>query len=323
MDQHRIATGVALSLAFACGAAYGQAQTFPSKPLRFVSTFPPGATTDILCRLICQKMSENWGQPCIVENRAGATGMIGADFVAKLPPDGYTFVNVISTHIVFPSLFKKVPFHPVNDFSPVMHLAQVTNILIVHPSVPAKNLKEFLAFAKGRNDLVYATSGTGSSNHLTAERFKRAVGMQMTHIPYKGGAPAVVDLLGGQVPIMMASFLTGSPHVKTGKAKGIIVTSAERQPVLPDIPTMNESGYPGFEGNEWWAALAPAGVPKDIVAKLNAEMQRIMKLPDVMDRLSQLGVTPTGGSPEQLEKFLRVEMDKWAKVIKEANITAE
>jgi len=318
----RFAAGITLALA--CGAAFGQAQNFPSKPMRFISTFPPGATTDILCRIICQKMAENWGQPCVVENRAGATGMIAAEFTAKSPADGYTFVNVISTHAVFPYLFKKVPFHHLNDFTPIMLLAQVTNILIVHPSVPVKNVKEFIAFANGRKgDMVYATSGSGSSNHLTAELFKRAAGIQMQHIPYKGGAPAVVDLVGGQVPAMMASFLTGLPHVKSGKARAVAVTSAQRQPLLPDVPTMSESGFPGFEGNEWWAALGPAGIPKDITAKLNGEMQRILTLPDVKERLTGLGISYLGGSPGDLDRFLRNESEKWAKLIKEANITTE
>jgi len=314
----------AVALALTAGAAFGQAQNFPSRQMRFISTFPPGATTDVLCRIVCQKMSENWGQPCIVENRAGATGMLAADYTAKQPPDGYTFVNVISTHAVFPSLFKKVPFHPVNDFTPIMLMAQVTNILITHPSVPVKNVQEFIAFAKAqKGNLVYATSGAGSSNHLTAELFKRAAGIQMTHIPYKGGAPAAMDLIGGQVPVMMASFLTGLPHVRSGKATGLVVTSAKRQALQPNIPTVAESGFPGFEGNEWWAALGPAGIPKDITAKLNAEMQRIYALPDVKERLTSLGITYIGGSPGDLDRFLRVEMDKWAKLIKEVGITAE
>lgn len=230
-------SAILLATTFAAGACFAQAQNYPTRQIRMITPFAPGATTDFLSRIICQKLTEQWSQPCITDNRPGATGIVGAELAAKAPADGYTFVNIISSHVVHPALVKKVPFHPLNDFTPVILLAQTTNILIVHPSVPANDLKQFIAFAKGQKDLVYGTSGTGSSNHLSAELFKRLAGITMTHVPYKGGAPAVQDLLGGQIPIMMASFLTGSPHVAVKRAKGLAVTSAKRQKLLPEVPT--------------------------------------------------------------------------------------
>ena len=306
------------------GAAYAQAQNYPNRPIRLITPFPPGATTDALSRTIGQKMQENWGQNVLVDNRAGATGMIGTDLAAKSPPDGYTLVNVISTHVLHKHLFKKVPFDPIKDFDPVILLARVTNVLVVHPSVPAHNVKEFIAFAKARKgQLVYATSGTGSSNHLSAEMFKQAAGIDMEHIPYKGGAPAVTDLIGGQVPIMMASLLTGSPHARAGKIRALVVTSAKRQNVLPDVPTLQESGFPGLVADEWWAILVPAGTPKDITNKLNAEIIRIFDLPDVKKRIADLGIEYIGSTPDELGKFMRDEAVKWEKVIKTAGIKPE
>ena len=311
------------ALVAAAPAVFAQAQNYPAKPIRLITPFPPGATTDALSRIIGQKMQESWGQNVLVDNRAGATGMIGTDLAAKSPPDGYTLVNVISTHVLHRHLFKKVPFDPIKDFEPVILLARVTNLLVVHPSVPAKTVKEFIAFAKSKGDLVYATSGTGSSNHLSAEMFKQAAGIKMDHVPYKGGAPAVTDLIGGQVPIMMASFLTGSPHARAGKIRPIFVTSAKRQAGLPDVPTLKESGFPTFEADEWWAILAPAGTPKDIITKLNTEIVRIFALPDVKERLTQLGIDYIGSTPEGLAKYMRDESAKWEKVIKNAGIKPE
>jgi tripartite-type tricarboxylate transporter receptor subunit TctC len=313
------------AFALASGAAWSQAAApYPSKPIRLITPFAPGATTDALSRIIGQKMQESWGQNVLVDNRAGATGMVGTDLAAKSPPDGYTFVNVISTHVLHKHLFAKVPFDPIKDFEPVILLARVTNVLIVHPSVPAHNVKEFIAFAKEKQGkLVYATSGTGSSNHLSAEMFKQAAGIQMEHVPYKGGAPAVNDLIGGQVPVMMASLLTGAPHVRSGRARGILVTSAKRQSILPDVPTLKESGFPTFEADEWWAILAPAGTPKEIVNKVNLEIVRIFQLPDVKERIANLGIEYIGSTPDGLAKFMRNEAVKWEKVIKTAGIKAE
>ncbi len=309
---------------FTLFASAANAQQYPNRQIRLITPFPPGATTDALSRIISQKMGEAWGQTVLVDNRAGATGMIGTDLAAKSAPDGYTLVNVISSHLVHKHLFKKVPFDALADFEAIIHLARVTNILVVHPSVPARSVKEFVDFAKARKgQLVYGTSGTGSSNHLSAEMFKQAAGIQMEHIPYKGGAPAVTDLIGGQIPVMMASFLTGSPHARSGKVRGIFVTSNARQKLMPDLPTLKESGYPAFEADEWWGILAPAGTPKDIVTRLNTEIIRIFALPDVKERIAALGIDYIGSTPEGFTKYMRDESVKWEKVIKAAGIKPE
>ena len=316
-----------LSLLAVCGfvIASAQAQTsYPNRQIRLITPFPPGATTDALSRIISMKVQESWGQTVLVDNRPGATGMLGTDIAAKSQPDGYTLVNVISSHVVHKHLFKKVPFDALNDFEPILLLARVTNVLVVHPSVPAHSVKEFIAFARARQgQLVYGTSGTGSSNHLSAEMFKQATAIKMDHIPYKGGAPAVNDLLGGQIPVMMASLLTGSPHARAGKIRALVVTSAKRQPVLPDTPTLKESGFPDFEADEWWGILAPAGTPRDIIAKLNTEIVRVFSLQDVKKRIAGLGIEYIGSTPEQFGQFMRAEAVKWESVIKSAGIQPE
>lgn len=318
-----IRCAAAFAAVVAATACFAQAPNYPTRQIRMITPFAPGATTDLLSRILCQKFTEQWSQPCITDNRPGATGIVGADLAAKAPADGYTFVNIISSHVVHPALVKKVPFHPINDFAPVILLAQTTNILILHPSVPASDLKQFIAFAKRQKDLVYGTSGTGSSNHLSAELFKRLSGISMTHVPYKGGAPAVQDLLGGQIPVMMASFLTGSPYVASKRAKGIAVTSAKRQKLLPEVPTMIESGFPSLDANEWWAILAPAGTPRDVIGKVNAEIKRIMVLPEIQSRLEARGVEYLGSTPEELGTFMRNETARWTKVLLDAGIKPE
>src|SRR5688572_5148810 len=314
---------VAAALMLAAGAA-AQPQSYPARSIRLVTPFPPGATTDALSRLVCAKLNESWGQPCLVDNRPGVAGLIGTEFAAKSPPDGYTLVNVISSHVIQHLLHRKIGFHPLNDFVPVIGLAQTPHLLVIHPSLPPKNLKQFIAFARARSSgLVYASAGTGASSHITAELFKAVTGAPMEHVPYKGGAPAMMDLIGGQIPVNMAAFLTALPHVKSGKARAIVVTSGQRHKQLPDVPTMIESGYPGFESNEWWVLLAPAGTPKDIVIKLNTEIQRIMALPDVKERFVALGLEYIGGSPEKLAAFLRSETEKSAKAVQAAGLKPE
>jgi tripartite-type tricarboxylate transporter receptor subunit TctC len=315
---------ITAALMLVAGTALAQAQSFPSRAMRLITPFPPGATTDTLSRLVCAKLNESWGQPCLVDNRPGAAGLVGTEFAAKSAADGYTLVNVISSHVIQHLLHKKISFHPLNDFAPVIGLAQTPNILVIHPSLPPKSLKQFIAIARARNgELVYASAGRGASSHITAELFKVVTGVQMEHVPYKGGAPAMMDLIGGQIPVNMAALLTALPHVQSGKARGIVVTGARRQRQLPDVPTMIESGYPGFEGNEWWVLLAPAGTPRDVVAKLNTEIQRIMALADVKERFVALGLEYIGGSPEDLGAFLRSETEKSSKAMQAAGVKPE
>jgi tripartite-type tricarboxylate transporter receptor subunit TctC len=315
---------VPLALALVAGTGMAQTTNYPNRAIRIVTPFPPGATTDVLSRLVCQKLNEAWGQPCLADNRAGAAGLLGTEIAAKAPPDGYTLVNVISSHVIQPLLHRKVGFHPLNDFAPVIGLGKSPSLLIVHPAFPPRTVKEFIALARTRKgDLVYGTAGTGTNGHVITEIFKRAAGITMEHIPYKGGSPAVVDLLGGQIPVMTASFLTAIPHVRSGKARPIAITSLERNKEVPDVPTIAESGFPGFEGFEWWVLLAPAGTPRDVISKLNGEIQRILALPDVKERLLALGTEPIGGTPEQMAAFLRSETDKLGKALQAAGVKPE
>jgi len=317
-------TILAVTLSLFAGAAAAQPANYPTRAIRIVTPFPPGATTDVLSRTVCAKLNEAWGQPCIADNRSGAAGLVGTEIAAKSPPDGYTLVNVISSHVIQPLLHKKVGFHPLNDFAPVIGLGRSPSLLIVHPAFPPRTVKEFIALARARKgELVYGTAGTGTNSHIITEIFKRAAGITLEHIPYKGGAPAVVDLLGGQIPVMMASFLTAIPHVRSGKARPLAITSLQRDKQLPEVPTIAESGFPGFEGYEWWVLLAPAGTPRDVIAKLNAEVQRILGLPDVRERLLSLGTEPTGGSPEQLAAFLRRETEQSSKALIAAGVKPE
>ncbi|MCC6532649.1 MAG: tripartite tricarboxylate transporter substrate binding protein [Burkholderiales bacterium] len=321
MIRHTLA---AVALALIAGTISAQTASYPGRAIRIIIPFPPGATTDVLSRTVCAKLNEAWGQPCIPDNRGGAAGLIGTEIVAKSPADGYTLVTVISSHVIHPLLHKKVGFHPLNDFVAVSGLGRSPSLLIVHPAFPPRTIKEFLALARARKgDLVYGTAGTGTNGHVITEIFKRAAGITMEHIPYKGGAPAVVDLLGGQIPVMMASFLTAIPHVRAGKARALAITSGERNKQLPEVPTIAESGFPGFEGYEWWVLLAPAGTPREVVVKLNAEVQRILALPDVKERMLSLGTEPIFGTPEKIAAFLRTETDMSSKALLAAGVKSE
>jgi tripartite-type tricarboxylate transporter receptor subunit TctC len=306
-------------------AAGAHAQTYPSKAIRMVVPFPPGGTTDILARTIGQRMTEDWGQPVVIDNRPGAGGNIGTDLAAKAAPDGYTLLmGTISTHAINASLYKKLPFDPVRDFSPVSRVGTLPNILVVHPSVPVKSVKELIELAKSKpGDLNFASSGVGTSLHLSGELFNSMAGVKLVHIPYKGSSPALADLLGGQVKIMFDNVPSALPHVKAGKLKPLAVTSAKRTAVLPDVPTVSESGLPGFEVTSWFAIFAPAKTPKDIVAKLNGEVVKILKAGDVKEKLAQLGVDAAPTTPEELAAFAKAETEKWAKVVKATGASAD
>jgi tripartite-type tricarboxylate transporter receptor subunit TctC len=305
--------------------AGANAQTYPSKSIRMVVPFPPGGTTDILARTIGQKMAEDWGQPVVIDNRPGAGGNIGSDLVAKAPPDGYTLLmGTISTHAINPSLYKKLPFDPARDFAPISRVGTLPNILIVHPSVPVKSVKELIELAKSKpGDLNFASSGVGTSLHLSGELFNSMAGVKLVHIPYKGSSPALADLLGGQVKIMFDNLPSALPHVKAGKLKPLAVTSTKRVAVLPEVPTVSESGLPGFEVTSWFAVYAPAKTPKDIVTKLNGEIVKILRSADVKDKLAQLGVDAAPTTPEELAAFAKAETEKWGKVVKATGASAD
>lgn len=308
----------------AVSAAGAFAQAYPAKPIRFVVPWAPGGSTDVLARIIAQKLNESWGQPVLVENRPGASGNLGSDVVAKAPPDGYTIlVGSMSTHAMNGALYAKMPFKPVDDFAPVAILAYVTNVLVAHPSVKANSVAELIAFARANpGKLNYASAGSGSTNHLSAALFEKMAGISMTHVPYKGGAPAVVDLVGGQVDV----FFTGSTnvlgHVKSGKLKLLGVTESNRAKVLPDLPTVGET-LPGYEMAVWYGMFAPAGTPPEVVAKLNAEANRIMQLPDVTARLAPLGAEVVTHGVAEFGRILRADEQKWSRIIREVGARAE
>ena len=313
---------------FACVAstlAGAQGDTFPVKPIRIVVPFPAGGATDIAARAIADKMSLNWKQPVLVENRGGAGGNVGSDVVAKSPPDGYTLImGVTGSHAINVSLYSKMPYDPVKDFEPISQVAVVPNVVVIHPAVPAKTLPEFIALAKrnpGKYD--YASLGSGTAAHLGMEMLKTSAAIFMVHIPYRGSAPAVADLIGGQVQVMMDGLPSALPHVKAGRLRALAVTSQKRSAAAPDLPTIAESGYAGFYADAWSGLFAPKGTPKPVVDKLAAEVRRILALPDVRERFAGLGAEPVGSTPAEFAQHVQREIDKWAKVVKQSGAKAD
>jgi tripartite-type tricarboxylate transporter receptor subunit TctC len=316
----RFVTGCAgLTAAALLFAATGAgAQSYPNKQIRFVAPFPPGGPADILSRTIGQNLSDSWSQQVVIDNRAGAGGNIGAEIVAKAPPDGYTMLmGFVGTHAINSSLYRTMPFDPVKDFEPVALVAMVTIILVAHPSVPVKTVKELIALAKAKpGELSFGSPGNGTPQHLAGELFDTMTGVKMVHVPYKGAVPALTDLLGGRLSIIFSSMPPALPHVQTGKLRALGVTSATRSPVAPDVPTIAESGLKGYEVINWYGVLVPAKTPKEIVGKLNGEIVRIMNLPAVKERLAAQGAETYTSTPEKFADMIRTETEKWAKVVK-------
>lgn len=305
--------------------AYAQdvAAQYPSRTIRVVAPFAAGALTDTLARFIAQHLQTAWGQPVIVENRPGASGAVGTTAVAQAPADGYTLIIVTSGHVINPN-FGKLPYDPIKDFDPIIFLTGIPSLLVVHPSVPVKTAPEFVKMVKDSpGKFTYATSGAGGSSHITTEAWKYVAGLDMQHVPYKGGAPAIGDLIGGHIKIAMSTVPTAVRFVQSGQARPIAVTSPKRSPVLPDVPTLAESGYPDIALVEWFGMIAPAGVPLAIRQKLNTEVIRIMNLPEVKDKLAAQGVAFEGGTIEEFDKFIKSDAAKWAKLIKDAGIKNE
>ena len=301
------------------------AQPYPNKPLRFVVPFPPGGSTDLLARRLCERLQASMGQPCVVENKPGAGGAVGSEFVAKAAPDGYTLLlGVTGSHGISVSLNPKLPYHPIKDFAPISTLVSTSLVLVVGPQFPANTLAEYVTYAKGRPDQVtHSSPGNGTSMHLTGEMFNLASGTKLVHVPYKGSAGAVNDLMGGQVQSMFGDFLVVYPQVKGGKIKALAITSAKRHPMLPDVPTIAESGYPGFEALSWQGLFVPAGTPADIVAKLNAETLKALTAEDFRDAFAKQGFTVAGSSPAEFRAFIEAEIPKWARIIKAGNVTLQ
>ena len=312
-----------LGFLFSGGAAF--AQGYPDRPVKIIVPFAPGGATDVLARTIGQKLGEAWGQQVVVENRTGAGGNIGADAVAKAAPDGYTLLmGAIGPNAVNAFIFAKMPYDTEKDFAPITQVARVPMLLVVHPSLPAKNVKELVALAQSKpNGLNFASGGIGASQHLAGELFKFMTGVQMVHVAYKGAAASVNDVLAGQAQLTFGDMVAFLPHAKAGRVRAIAVTTAQRSPAVPDLPTIAEAGVPGYEATAWYGMFAPAGTPAAIVNKISAEAVRILRTPEVSERVINLGAEPVGSTPAGYGDFLKAEMVRWSKVVRSAGIKSE
>ncbi|NML62999.1 tripartite tricarboxylate transporter substrate binding protein [Massilia sp. RP-1-19] len=301
------------------------AQGWPTKTVTVVVPWPPGGPSDIAARPLSKSLTETLGQSFVIDNRAGGGGNIGTAAVTRATPDGYTLLITSSAPIVInPSLYKKMTFDPLKDLAPVTNLLRVPLVLVAGPSVPAKNLKELMAFIKSKNgQFSYASSGSGTPQHLTSELFASVTKLNMTHVPYKGSAPAIADLLGGHIPIMFDSTIAIMPHIKSGKVRPIAISSAQRSPLLPDVPTFAEAGVRGIESYAWYGLFAPAKTPKDVIAKINAETVKIMKQPEFTKIRAETGSDFVGDTPENFGKFVHAEAARWSKVVKESGATVD
>lgn len=311
-----LAAGIALALPLAAVA-----QTYPAKAVRIIVPFPPGGPADVLGRMFADKLQGLWGQPVLVDNRAGAAGNVGSEVTARSAPDGHTILLAASSHVTNAGLYAKLPYDPIKDFTPISQVAYYSLVLVTHPSVPVTSLGDLVAYAKANpGKLSWASAGSGTPTHLTAELFRVATGVQFLHVPYKGAAPATNDLLGGQVHAMFNNPVSALPHVRSGQLRGLATTGAKRSPTAPDLPTVAELGFPGFEAGTWYALLGPAGMPKEIASKVSADANAVLKMADVRSKLAAQGVEPVGTTPEQLLAIMNSDLEKWTKVIRAANI---
>jgi len=324
MTLHRAVFALTVFLAASTLDNAWAQSAYPTRPIRMISPYPPGAVVDTLCRTLASPLGELLGQPIVVENRTGAGGNIGMDVVAKAPADGYTIgMGGIGPNAINPSVYAKMPFDPVRDFAPITFVASNINVLVVHPSVPARNVQELVAYAKANpGKLSFGSAGRGTSQHLAGELFKQLTGVEMTHVPYKGAGPAVSDLVGGQIPLMFVDISASLGHIRSGKLRALGVTTRERTPLL-DVPTLIEQGIPDFDVNAWFGLFAPARVPPEILARLNTESAKALRLPATRERLQSVGLSPAPDTPEEFAQFTRNELDRWAKVVKAAHIRAE
>ena len=318
-------TAALLALAIALPAAIAQ-DTYPNKPIRVLVGFPPGGATDVTARILAPRLSDSLGQQFVIDNRAGAHGNIASEIVARAAPDGHTLLlGTISMLAINPGLYQKLPFDPVKDFTPITILVSLSNVFVIHPAVAAASITDLIQLAKAKPGyLTYATSGAGSPGHLAGELLKTMAKIDMIHIPYKGGAPAITDLLGGQVHIMIATVPTAVPHIKSGRVKALAVTTARRSVALPDVPTIAEAtGFKNYESNNWYGLLAPAKTPRQIINKLNSELGAALKLPDVREKLLAQGLEPTPTTPEEFAVYLKNEIVKWSKIARDSGAKVE
>ena len=315
-------TAVALACAVATGTAF--AQSWPSRAVKVVVPYPPGGPTDIVGRVVAQKLAEQTGQPFVVENRAGAGGNIGAEAVARSAPDGYTLLVGTTGHAVNATLFKAPGYRVLQDFVPVSQLTAGPLVVVVNPSLPARNMRELAARARERPGMItYASSGNGASTHLAVEMFNTMAGVRMTHVPYKGSAPGLADTIAGQTSVMFDTMLSAMPHVRSGRLRALATTGAARSPAAPDLPTVAESGFPGYEAIAWNGLMAPAGTPPEVVARLNAEVRKALELPEVRERFASQGFAASWSEPEAFRTFVQGEVEKWGRAVKASGATVD
>ena len=322
LTAERVLAVAVLALA-SIGAAH--AQVYPNRPIRAIVPIAPGGGTDTTGRLVLTKLSDALGQQIVVDNRAGGGGTIGASIAAKAQPDGYTFLfGSISTHAVNPAMYKKLPYDHIKDFAPVSLIGKVPNVLVVHPSLPVKSVSDFINYAKANPGKInYGSAGIGSPPHLSMELLKSMAGINIVHVPYKGAGPALAELLGGQTQVMCTSLAGQLPHIKAGRVRALAVTTAKRNPQVPDVPTMIEAGVPGYEVTIWYAVFFPAGAPKAVIARLNSELVKILNGSDMKERMAQIGVDPAPSTPEELAAFVKAETIKYIKVAQDAGVKLE
>lgn len=318
---------LALATVLGCSAALplqAQPALWPNKPIKLVVGYAAGGATDVIARAIAVKLGEQLGQSVIVDNRAGANSNLGAEAVARAPADGYTLYVFTIANTINASLYDKLGYDPQKDFEPIGLIAKVPNILVVNPALPVKSVADYVSFAKGSaNGITFASAGSGSSIHLSGEMFKQVASLNMLHVPYRGSAPAVNDLLGGQVQSMFDNAPSALPHIKSGKLRAIAMTSSQRSPLLPDVPTLAESGFAGFDVQSWFALVAPAGTPQPVVKRLNTELVKLLATPDVRQRLQNIAATPEPGTPEQLRSLTTAEIKRWHDVVKQSGAKVE
>ncbi len=319
MGQYQSVAAMVFAMGVGVLPWVAQAQPFPSRAIRIVVPFPPGGTSDILARTIGQKLTEEWGQPAITDNRPGAAGNIASDYVAKSKGDGYTlYINTVGTHAINPAIYAKLAFDPIRDFTAITNLVNLPSVLLVHPSVPVKNVKELIALAKRRpGDLLYSSAGSGAQPHLTAEMFKSMTGVDIVHVPYKGAPPQMIALIGGEVALTFATAPSGVPLVKNAQARAIGVTSAKRIPALPDVAAIHET-LPGYVAVGWNGLMGPAAMPAPVLEKIHATVTRIVRLPEIRDKLIGLGAEPALSTPAEFADLIKSERVKWAKVVQDS-----
>ncbi len=314
----------ASAFAIGLGAATAMAQSWPAKPISLIVPFPPGGTTDVLARALGEKLSQSLGQPVIVENKPGAGATIGADYVAKAKPDGYTLLMGAVHHTIATSVYKKLPYDFQKDFAPITVVAMVPNVLVVNAGTPVKNVGELVALAKAQPSKVsYGSNGNGTAQHLIGTQFENLTGAQILHVPYKGSGPLTTDLLGGQITMSFDTITPVLPHIKGGKLRALAVTTGSRSPALPDVPTLDETGLKGFNIGTWFGVLAPAATPNDLVARLNSEMVKVIQSADFRKRMAEIGAEPIGNTSRQMTNQIKDETDKFARLVKEAKVTID